>query len=70
MPVYSNVRCGACVHRERMHAHRTRSASSRASTRVQRDACRKKAMRRCDNACEFLARSHAIDAIDACVSTC
>lgn len=42
MPVYSNTRCCARVHREHTHAPRAHSASSCSPTCEQRDACRKK----------------------------
>lgn len=42
MPVYSNTRCCARVHREHAHASRAHSASSCAPMCEQRDACRKK----------------------------
>ena len=56
MPVYSNTRCSARVHRERMHVRRARSASSCASTCARRDACRKK---RCVDATTRANFSHA-----------
>lgn len=70
MPVYSNTQCCVPAACACVIARCVNSAMSYVSTCEQRDACRKKTMRGCDNAREFFARSHAIDALHACASTC